>query len=74
MSQDGTTVKEQGTYSCCTAAPGGSCEALVHAAQPCVASPATSARLRSALVGVVDWRRNFEDWSQIAGEAVHNHL
>ena len=62
------------TYSYYTAAPGGSCEALVHAAQPCVVSPATSARLHSVLVGVVDLRRKFGDWSQIVGEAVHNHL
>lgn len=63
-----------GTYSCYTAAPGGSCEALVHAAQPCVVSLATSARLHSALVGVVDLRRKFGDWSQIGGEVVRSRL
>ena len=66
--------QNKGTYSCYTAAPGGSCEAPVHAAQPCVVSLATSARLRSVLVGVVDLRRNFGDWSQIADEVVRSRL
>ena len=66
--------QSKGTYSYYTAAPDGSCEAPVHAAQPCVVSLATSARLRSVLVGVVDLRRNFGDWSQIAGEVVRSRL